>query len=53
MAPITDCMKNISFVWSQEASLAFEVIKTKLTTDPILYFLTSINLSNYIVTQAS
>lgn len=36
MTPITDCMKHISFVWSLEASLAFEVIKTKLTTAPIL-----------------
>lgn len=36
MTPITDCMKHISFVWSLEASLAFEVIKTKLTMAHIL-----------------
>lgn len=36
MAPVTDCMKNMSFMWTQEASQAFELIKTKLTTAPIL-----------------
>lgn len=36
MAPITDCLKRASFSWSPEASHAFELIKTKLTTAPIL-----------------
>ncbi|GJU68375.1 putative nucleotidyltransferase, ribonuclease H [Tanacetum coccineum] len=36
MAPLTDCMKGKSFVWTKEAKLAFQVIKEKLTTAPIL-----------------
>ncbi|KAF8093386.1 hypothetical protein N665_0383s0018 [Sinapis alba] len=36
MAPLTDCMKSTTFEWTPEASRAFEVIKLKLTTAPIL-----------------
>ncbi|GJS76143.1 putative nucleotidyltransferase, ribonuclease H [Tanacetum coccineum] len=36
MAPLTDCMKGKSFVWMEEAELAFQVVKEKLTTTPIL-----------------
>ncbi|GJZ53308.1 putative reverse transcriptase domain-containing protein [Tanacetum coccineum] len=36
MAPLTDCMKGKSFVWTKEAELAFQVVKEKLTTTPIL-----------------
>ncbi|GKA19633.1 putative reverse transcriptase domain-containing protein [Tanacetum coccineum] len=36
MAPLTDCMKGKSFVWTEEAELAFQVVKEKLTTTPIL-----------------
>ncbi|GJU50538.1 putative nucleotidyltransferase, ribonuclease H, partial [Tanacetum coccineum] len=36
MAPLTDCMKGNSFVWTKEAELAFQVVKEKLTTTPTL-----------------
>ncbi|KAJ0814782.1 putative nucleotidyltransferase, Ribonuclease H [Helianthus annuus] len=36
MAPVTDCMKGKMFVWTDEAELAFQVVKEKLTTAPIL-----------------
>ncbi|GJU61710.1 putative reverse transcriptase domain-containing protein [Tanacetum coccineum] len=36
MAPLTDCMKGKSFVWTEEAESAFQVVKEKLTTTPIL-----------------
>lgn len=36
MAPLTDCMKDNKFVWTAEARDAFDQIKRKLTTAPIL-----------------
>ena len=36
MAPITDCMKGSRFTWTGEAETAFEVVKSRLTSAPIL-----------------
>ncbi|KAF8083117.1 hypothetical protein N665_0791s0014 [Sinapis alba] len=37
MAPLTDCIKHEgSFVWTPEAAAAFDVIKNKLISAPIL-----------------
>lgn len=36
MAPLTDCMKDDKFLWSTEAHDAFDLIKHKLTSAPIL-----------------
>ncbi|KAJ9566128.1 hypothetical protein OSB04_002094 [Centaurea solstitialis] len=36
MAPVTDCMKGKTFVWTDAAESAFQSIKEKLTTAPIL-----------------
>lgn len=36
MAPITDCMKSVSFCWTLEAEHAFQIIKTNLTSASVL-----------------
>ncbi|GJV41639.1 putative reverse transcriptase domain-containing protein [Tanacetum coccineum] len=36
MAPLIDCLKRKSFVWTKEAELAFQVVQEKLTTTLIL-----------------
>ncbi|XP_010412456.1 PREDICTED: uncharacterized protein LOC104698758 [Camelina sativa] len=36
MAPLTDCMRDGKFVWSVEAQDAFDLVKHKLTSAPIL-----------------
>lgn len=35
-APLTDCMKGTSFVWTLEVNTAFETIKAKLISAQIL-----------------
>nr|GEV29701.1 hypothetical protein [Tanacetum cinerariifolium] len=39
MAPLTDCMKGKSSVWMGEVESAFQVVKEKLTTTPIMVIL--------------
>ncbi|GJS02584.1 retrovirus-related pol polyprotein from transposon TNT 1-94 [Tanacetum coccineum] len=36
MAPLIDCMKGKSFMWTEEAKSAFQVVKEKLTTALIM-----------------
>nr|GEX39023.1 putative reverse transcriptase domain-containing protein [Tanacetum cinerariifolium] len=36
MAHLTDCMTGKSFVWTEDAGSAFQVVKEKLTATPIL-----------------
>ncbi|CAA7046444.1 unnamed protein product [Microthlaspi erraticum] len=36
MAPITDCIRDGSFVWTPAASTAFDLVKDKLSSAPIL-----------------
>lgn len=36
MAPITNCMREGSFLWTSDATAAFVIIKTKLSSAPIL-----------------
>lgn len=36
MAPIMGCIKEGKFSWSTETTIAFEVIKEKLNTSPLL-----------------
>ncbi|CAA7029166.1 unnamed protein product [Microthlaspi erraticum] len=36
MAPLTDCIKTTQFTWTPAAEAAFQTIKTKLTTAPVL-----------------
>ena len=38
MAPITNCITNGRFIWSDDAVKAFELIKHKLSNAPILVF---------------
>lgn len=36
MAPITNCIRDVKLIWTTEAAQAFDLIKEKLTTAPIL-----------------
>ena len=39
MAPIIECMKPGSFVWTKAANKAFEEIKSRMVNSPILHLL--------------
>ena len=39
MAPITKCLKNMEFQWSNDASQAFREIKVKMIEAPVLRYL--------------
>ena len=36
VTPITECLKGNTFKWTNEADVAFELLKRKVTEDPIL-----------------
>ena len=38
MAPITECLKNKEFQWSNAASQAFREIKVRMTEAPVLRY---------------
>ena len=38
MAPITECLKNKEFQWSNAASQAFREIKVRMTETPVLRY---------------
>jgi hypothetical protein len=48
--PITNCMKRKHFAWTLEAERAFQDIKRRPTTPPILALSNFTNPSNYMLT---
>lgn len=51
--PLTECMEGSTFIWTVEAGQAFDAIKDKLTSAPILAYQIFLSCLNYTVMLAN